>query len=135
MHPQRDWKDFEIKYFVEYHDLYVQSNSLLLADVFENFWNMLLQIYELDTARFVIAPELAWERALKNTKVRLNLLTDIDMLSMVEKSITGGICHAIHRYTKANKQYMKDYDKNNLYEWAMSQNLPLTGFKSVENTS
>ena len=59
VHPQRVWKDFEIKYFVEYHDLYVQSNSLLLADVFESFWNMCLQIYELDTARFVIAPELA----------------------------------------------------------------------------
>ena len=84
---------------------------------------------------------------LKKTKVKLDLLTDIDMLLMVEKSIRGEICHAIHRYAKANNKYMKDYDKskglsylkywdvNNLYGWAMLQNLPVNGFKWVENTS
>ena len=105
-------KDFEIKNLGEYHDLYVQSNTLLLADVFENFRNMCLEIYELDPAKFLSAPGLAWQAALKKTKVKLDLLTDIDMLLMVEKGIRGGICHSIYRYAKANNKYMKNYDKN-----------------------
>ena len=73
---------------------------------------MCLKIYELDPARFLSAPGLAWQAALKKTKVKLDLLTDIDMLLMLEKGIIGGICHSIYRYSKANKKYMKDYDKN-----------------------
>ena len=96
----------------EYHDLYVQSDTLLLADVSENFRNMRLEIYELDPAKFLSAPGLAWQAALKKTKVKLDLLTDIDMLLMVEKGIRGGICQSIYRYEKANNKYMKDYDKN-----------------------
>ena len=74
----------------------VQSDTLLLVDVFENIRNTWLQIYALDTARFLIAPELAWQGPLKKTKVKLDLLTDIAMLLMVEKVIIGGICNAIH---------------------------------------
>ena len=111
-HAKRVCKDFEIKNLGEYHDLYVQSNTLLLADVFENFRNMCLKIYELDPAKFLSAPGLAWQAALKKTKVKLDLLTDIDMLLMVEKGIRGGICHSIYRYAKANNKYMKNYDKN-----------------------
>ena len=111
-HSKRVCKDFEIKNLGEYHDLYVQSNTLLLADVFENFRNMCLEIYELDPAKFLSAPGLAWQAALKKTKVKLDLLTDIDMLLMVEKGIRGGICHSIYRYAKANNKYMKNYDKN-----------------------
>ena len=73
---------------------------------------MCLKIYELYPARFLTAPGLAWQRALKKTKVKLDLLTDIDMLLMVEKGIRGGICHSIYRYANANSKYMKDYDKN-----------------------
>ena len=72
-------KDFEIKNLGEYHDLYVQSNTLLLADVFENFRNVCLEIYELGPAKKFAAPGLAWQAALKKTKVKLDLLTDIDM--------------------------------------------------------
>ena len=79
-HAKRDCKDFEIKNLEEYHDFYVQNDTLLLADVFENFQNMCLKTYELDPARFLTAPGLAWQAALKKTKVKLNLLTDIDML-------------------------------------------------------
>ena len=104
---------FETKNLGEHNDLYVQSDTLLLADVFENFQNMCLEIYELDPARFFTAPGLAWKALLKKTKVKLDLLTDTDMLLMVEKGIRGGItCHAIHRYAKANNKYMKDYDKD-----------------------
>ena len=127
--------------------MYVQSNTLLLADVFENFRNMCINIYELDTAKFLSAPGLAWQVALKKTKVKLDLLTDIDVLLMVEKGIRGGICHSIYRYAKANNKYMKDYDKNkellyfqywdvnNLYGWAMSQKLSVNNFKWIKDTS
>ena len=97
---------------VEYHDLYVQSDTLVLADVFENLRSMCLEIYELDPSEFLSAQGLAWKAALKKTKVKLDLLTDIYLLLMVEKGITVGIRHFIYRYVKANNKYMKDYDKN-----------------------
>ena len=96
----------------DYHHLYVQSNTLLLADVFENFRNMCIKIYELDPAHFLSAPGLAWPACLKRTEVELKLLTDVDMLLMVEKGIRGGIYHAIYRYAKANNKYMKSYNKD-----------------------
>ena len=146
-HRKRVCKDFQIKSLGEYHDLYVQSNILLLADVFENFRNMSLEVYEFDSAKFISAPGLAWKAALKKTKVKLDLLTDIDMLSMVEKGIRGGICHSIYRYVKGNNTYMKDYDNNkessylqywdvnNLYGWTMSQKLPVNNFEWIKDTS
>ena len=76
---------FEIKRLGEYHDLYVQSDTLLSADVLENFRNMCLEIYELDSVKNFSVPGLAWQAALKKTKVKLGLLTNIDMLLMVEK--------------------------------------------------
>ena len=77
------------------HNLYLQCDTLLLADVFENFWNMCHKIYERDDARFLSAPRLAWQAALKNTKVKLDLLTDIDLLLMVQKVVREGISHSI----------------------------------------
>ena len=96
VHAKRVCKDFEIKSLGEYHEMYVQSTTLLLADVFENFRNMCLEIYELDPAKCLSAPGLAWQAALKSTKVKLNLLTDVNMLLMVEKGIRGGICHSFY---------------------------------------
>ena len=83
--------------------MYVQTDLLLLADVFENFRNKFFDIHELDPAHFLPAPRLPWQACLKRTEVKLELLTDIDILLMVEKGTRGGIYHAIHRYTKANK--------------------------------
>ena len=94
VHAKRVCKDFEIKNLGEY-DLYVQSDTLLLADVLENFRNMCLKIYELDPAKFLSAPGLVWQVALIKTKVKLYILTDTDMMLMVEKGIRGGICHSI----------------------------------------
>ena len=88
--------------------MYLKIDTLILADVFENFRKTCLKIYQLDPAKFLSAPGLAWQAALKNTEVKLELLTDIDMLLMAEKGISGGICNAIHRYVKANNNYMKD---------------------------
>ena len=140
-HSKRVCGDFEINNLGEYHDLYVQSDTLLLADVFENFQNMCLEIYELDPAKCPSARRLAWQAALKKTKVKLDLLTDINMLLMVEKGIRRGICHSVYRYAKANNKCMKDYDKNkespyilywdvnNLHGWTMSQKLPVSNFE------
>ena len=139
-HAQKVWDVFKIKSLGEYHDLYVQSDTLLLADVLKNFRDKCIEIYELDPAHFLSTPGLTWQAYLKKTGVELELLTDIDMLLMVEKGIRGGICQATHRYAKANNKYMNNYDKsiessylmyldaNNLYGWAMSQKLPVNGF-------
>ena len=84
-----------------------KSNMLLLAGVFGNFWNKCLKIYQLDPARFLTPPGLAWQAAFKKTIVKLDILTDINMLLMVEKGIRIGKCHIIHRYKKANNIHMK----------------------------
>ena len=88
------------------------SDTLILADVFENFRKMCLEIYDLDPAKFLSVPGLAWQAAFKKTEVKLELLNYIDILLLVEKGIRGGLCTTIHWYAKANNKYMKDYDKN-----------------------
>ena len=146
-HAQKVFEELKLKSHGGYHDLYVQSNTLLPADVFGNFRNKCIEIYQLDPAYFLSAPGLAWQACLKKTVVRLELLTNIDMLLMVERGIRGGIYHAIHSYAKANNKYMKNYDKNiessyimfldanNLYGWAMSEKLLVNGFEWVEELS
>ena len=94
-HANNVFKKFNINNLGEYHDLYVRSDTLLLADIFENFRQTCLKNYELDPAHFVSLPGLAWQACLKKTNVELELLTDYDMLLMVEEGIRGGICHAI----------------------------------------
>ena len=78
--------------------MYFQSNTLLLADVFENFRNMCIKKYEVEPEKFLSVPGLALQAALKNTKVKLDLLTDINMLLVVGKCIRGGICQSVYRY-------------------------------------
>ena len=102
VHARRVCKHFKINNLGEYHDLYVQSDKIQLADAFENFQNMCLEIYGLDPACFLTEP--ARQVALKATKVQLNLLTEIDMLLIVEKGIRSGMCHAIYQYGKANNE-------------------------------
>ena len=90
----------------------MQSDTLLLADMFENVRDMCFKEYELDPAHFLSLPGLAWQASLKKTNVELELLTDYDMLLMVEEGIRDGICYSIHRYVKANNKYMKNYNNN-----------------------
>ena len=111
-HGKKVFKKFKLKDLGDYHDLYVQSNTLLLADVFKNFRNTCIKVYELDPTRFLSTPGLAWQACLEKTNIKLELLTDVDMLLMVEKGIRGGICHAIYRYAKANNKYMKNNNKD-----------------------
>ena len=96
MRTQKGFGRFEMKNMGEYHDLYAQSDILLLGDVSENFKNMCIKIYELHPAKFHSAPDLARQAALKSTKVKLDFLTYIDVLLKVEKGIRGGICHSIY---------------------------------------
>ena len=96
MHAKRVYKDFEIKNLGEYNDLYLKNDTLLLVDVFEKFRKMCLKIYHLYPAKFLSAPGLLWQAALKKTEVKLELLTDIDMLLMAKKGIREEICNAIH---------------------------------------
>ena len=147
MHLKSVCKDFERKNLRKYHDLYVQSNTILLADVFENLRNMRLKVYKLNRAKFLSAPGLAWQVALKKTIVKLDLLTDINMLLMLEKSIWGRIFHPIYRYAEANNKYMVDYDKNkessylqhwnvnNLYGYAMLQKFLVNNFELIKDNS
>ena len=123
----------------------MQSDILLLADVFENFRDMCLKEFELDPAHFLSLPGLAWQACLKKTNIELELLTDYDMLLIVEEGRRGGIYHLIHRYAKANNKYVKNYnnneessyiqylDTNNLYGWAMSKMLPVNGFRWLDS--
>ena len=97
-HANNVFKKFNINNLDEYHDLYVRSDTLLLADIFENFRQSCLKNYELNPAHFVSLPGLARQACLKKTNVELELLTDYDMLLMVEEGIRGRICHAIQRY-------------------------------------
>ena len=112
MDAKRVCKRFEIKSLGEYHNFYLKRDTLLFADVFENFGKICLKIYHLDPAKFLSAPRLAWQAALKKTEVKLKLLSNIEILLMIEKWIRGGICRAIHQYVKANNRYTKDFDKN-----------------------
>ena len=147
MHAYNVIKTFELNILGDYHDLYVRSDTLLLADIFQNFRKACIKNYELDPAHFVSLPGLAWQACLKKTNVELELLTDYDMFLMIEEGIRGGICHAIQRYAKANNKYMKDYDKkkkssyiqyldtNNLYGKAMTEKLPVRGFRWMDDIS
>ena len=142
-HAQKVWDTFKIKNLGEYHDLYVQSNASLLADVFENFRNKCIEKYELGPAHFLSAPRLEWQVCLKKTSKELELLTNPDMLLTFEDGTRGVMCNAIHRYAKASNKYMKNYNKNvkssfleyleanNLYGWATSKKLPVGEFELI----
>ena len=119
-----------MKTLQDYHDLYNEADVLLLADVFENFRDICIKNYKLDPAHYYTAPGVAWDAALKVTKVELELLSDIDMLLMVEKGIRGGVSMISTRYGKANNKYMGDsFDSS---EPSMSKSLPTHDFKWME---
>ena len=144
-HALNVWNTFNCKTIRDYHDLYLKSDVLLLADVFENFRKTCLRHYNLDPAHYYTSPGLAWDASLKETGQELQLLHDYDMLMMFERGIRGGITHIAKRYAEANNKYMINYDSskpttyiqyldaNNLYGWAMSQPLPTHGFKWLKD--
>ena len=140
-HAQNVWNTFDLKTMGDYHDLYLKSDILLLADVFENFRKTCLQYYKLDPCHYFTSPGLSWDAMLKMTNIKLELMTDIDMFQFIEKGMRGGTSYIANRFGEANNKYMKTYnekvpskyimylDANNLYGWAMSQYLPTGHFK------
>ena len=105
-HAQKVWRVFKMEHFQDYHNLYNETDVLLLADVFENFRNICMENYKLDPAHYYTAPSLSWDACLKMFDVKLELLTDIDMLLMVEKGIRGGVSMISNHYGKASNKYM-----------------------------
>ena len=143
-HAQNVWKTFNCRTFRDYHNIYLKTDTILLADVFENFRNICLQTYSLDPVHYYTAPGLSWSALLKYSKIKLDLIQDPDMLLMIERGIRGGVSTITHRHAQANNPYLPEtYDKskptnyipyldaNNLYGWAMSQPLPTGGFKWI----
>ena len=132
-----------VKTLGEYHDLYLKTDVLLLADVFENFRKTCMEYYGLDPCHYFSAPGLSWDACLKMTDIKLELISDIDMYNFIEKGLRGGLSVIAHRKATANNKYMKNYDvnkpmtyipyldANNLYGWAMKQFLPYGGFKWI----
>lgn len=140
-HAQKVWNTLKIRSVGEYHDLYLKSDILLFADIFENFRKTCLQYYKLVHCHYFTSPGLSWDAMLKMTNVQLELMTDIDMFQFIEKGMPGGISYIANRHGEANNKYMTGYDSskpskyimyldaNNLYGYAMSQCLPTGGFK------
>lgn len=137
------WDVFKCRTIEDYHNIYLKSDVLLLADIFENFRKTCLTAYGLDPAHYVSAPSLSWDSMLKLTKIELELITDSSMYSFIEKGLRGGVAMISKRYAKANNKYMKEFDPtlpscyimyldaNNLYGYAMSQTLPMKEFAWV----
>lgn len=135
------WNTFKIKTLREYTDLYLKTDVLLLADIFENFRDKSIKIHELDPAHYFTLPGYSWDCMLKYTEVKVELFTEIDQLLFAERGLRGGISQCSNRFCKANNEYMGSmYDKtrpqsflimwdvNNLYGVPMTQNLPISNY-------
>lgn len=143
-HAKKVWNTFSIKNLGEYTDLYLKTDVLLLADIFEKFRKTCKRFYQLDPAFYLTAPSLSFDAMLLKTGVKLELLSDLALIRMIQDGIRGGVCLCTKRYAKANHRYMAHYDPNhpesfimyidanNLYGFSMSQNLPLSDFRFLE---
>ena len=142
-HAQKVWTHFDIKNMGEYHDLYLKTDVILLADIFENFRDVCLKHYKLDPAWYYTSPGLSWDALIKKTEIKLDLLSNINMILFIEAGIRDGVSMISNRYGKANNKYMENYnpdeeskfitylDANNLYGWGVNQKLPYKNFRWV----
>ena len=140
-HAKKVWSTFNCKTMRDYHNLYLKTDVLLLADVMTEFRKTCKKAYGLEALHYYTSPGLAWDAMLKYTEIELDLISDPDMYLMVENGIRGGISTITKRYAKANNKHTKGYDKNqtsvyipyldanNLYGWAMSEPQPHKNFK------
>ena len=145
-HAQEVWDTFDCRNIGDYHDLYLKTDVLLLADVFENFRRTAMATYGLDPAHYYTLPGYSWDCLLKCTNIELDQITEPDMYLLIEKGLRGGISMVSHRHAQANNPQMQNYnpeqptsflqylDSNNLYGWAMSQPNPTGDFHWVEFT-
>ena len=109
-HARKVWNMFKINMMGEYHDLYLKSDVLLLADVFKSFRKTCLQYYKLDPCHYFTSPGLSMDAILKMTDIELELMTNVDMFQFIEKGMRGGVSYIANQYGKANNVYMKKYD-------------------------
>ena len=136
------WTAYKCKTMKDFHDAYLMTDVLLLADVYENFRSICIKNYGLDPAHFYTTPDLSFQACLKITGVRLDLFTDPEKHLFIENNIRGGVSMISNRYAKANNKYTEDgidstrstsfisyLDANNLYGYAMSQPLPTGDFR------
>ena len=127
---QKVWEEFGIRDLGDYHDLYLRTDVVLLANMYEAFRDTCLRHYSLDPVHFYTSPGLTWKACFKHTGIKLELLTDPEMLLMFERRISGGITQVVRKYAAANNPYMGDkfdpnedttylqyLDANNLYGW------------------
>ena len=141
-HALQVWDEFHCSTLKDYQDLYLKTDVLLLADIFENFREISVRNYQLDPAYYVSSPQLSWDAMLLFTKCELELIADPEMFLMLDQGLRGGVSMITHRFARANNPEMGDLydpelplsyivylDANNLYGWAMSQPLPITGVK------
>ena len=133
-HAKNVWEKFRCKTMGDYHDLYLKSYVLILADVFENFRKTGKEYYNLDPAHYFSCPGFGWDAMFKMTDIILESITDIDMYQMVKTGLRGGVSYIANRYSKPNNKYLRDYDKNKdssyliysdakaLYSWTIPTN-------------
>ena len=128
--------------FKDYHLAYLKTDVLLLTDIFEKFRKVCMEYYKLDPTNYISSPGLAWDAMLLKTGIELDLITNLEILNLIEKMKRGGLCYVgSKRYVKANNKYIEGFDinqpsnflmywdANNLYGWAMSQVLP---YKNIQ---
>ena len=132
-----------MKTMKDYHDLYLKCDVLLLVDVL-NFTNNSLKNFGLYPRHYLSSSSLSLDAMLKMTKTELELIPDPDMYIFSEKDTGGGVSYISNRYSKVNNKYIKPYDPkeeskhviylhaNNLYDYAMSNFLPTSGFKWID---
>ena len=145
-HAAQVWNAFGFDTVVDYQDIYLQLDVLLLADFFEKFRRTCLEFYKLDPLHYFTSPCLAWDAALRVSRVDQELITDENMYHFVEGSIRGGISMISTRHAQANNPAFPDtyddklprqdliyLDANNLYGWAMLQFLPTHGFRFLSD--
>ena len=137
---QQVWGAFQCETLRDYMELYLKTDVLQLADIFEEFRNVCMDHYGLDPAHYISAPQLSWDSMLKHTGCNLDLISDPEMYRTIDPGIRGGVSMITHRFAQANNPYMSGYDRskptsyiiyldaNNLYGWAMSQPMPSGDF-------
>ena len=135
LHAVKICNNFKTKNMADYHNLYLKTDVLLLADTFEKFINKSLEFYKLDSSYYFSFPGLNWDAMSKMTETKLLLIFDINKYYFVEKGLRRGISYISKKFCEANNKYMENYDHakeskyiidldaNNLHEWAMSRYL------------
>ncbi len=144
-HAKKVWSAFNCKTMRDYHDLYLKTDVLLLADVMTEFRRTCKKAYGLEALHYYTSPGLALDAMLKYTEAKLDLISDPDMYLMIEKGIRGGVSSIMKRYSEANHKYLDNYDPkkpnkhimylhaNNLYGWAMNKPLPHKNFRWMKD--